>query len=122
MKKKILVLGVTGFIGRNVAEQLALRPDFEVHGVYNKRPPFEHPNITMHQADLTDRREIDRTIAGYDVVIQAAATTSGAKDIVARPHIHVTDNAVMNSLLFRAAHELRVPHLVFFSCSIRTVH
>jgi nucleoside-diphosphate-sugar epimerase len=53
-----------------------------------------------------------------DVVVQAAATTSGVKDIVGRPHVHVTDNAVMNSLLFREAHELGVGHVVFFSCSV----
>ena len=53
-----------------------------------------------------------------DIVIQAAATTSGVKDIVTRPYIHVTDNALMNSLLFRSAHEAKVLHFIFFSCSI----
>ncbi|MDA1277808.1 MAG: NAD-dependent epimerase/dehydratase family protein, partial [Verrucomicrobia bacterium] len=52
-----------------------------------------------------------------DIVIQAAATTSGAKDIVSRPHIHVTDNAVMNSLLFRSAFEHKVRRFLFFSCT-----
>ena len=57
-------------------------------------------------------------VDNVDVVIQAAATTSGSKDIVARPYIHVTDNAVMNSLLFRAAFEKKVKHLIFFSCTV----
>ena len=118
MKKKVLVLGVTGFIGRNVAERLAERDDLEVHGVHLSRRPFENPKIQFHRADLTKREEVEKVIAGADVVIQAAASTSGAKDIVARPHIHVTDNAVMNSLLFRAAHDRELPHLIFFSCSI----
>ena len=40
-----------------------------------------------------------------DIVIQAAATTSGSKDIVSKPFIHVTDNAVINSYMFRSSHK-----------------
>ena len=55
---------------------------------------------------------------GADVIIQAAATTSGIRDTTLRPHIHIADNAVMNSLIFRAAHDRKVGHVVFFSCSV----
>jgi hypothetical protein len=48
----------------------------------------------------------------------ADATTSGSRDIVATPHIHVTDNAVMNSLLLRACFDHAVGHFLFFSCSV----
>jgi nucleoside-diphosphate-sugar epimerase len=61
---------------------------------------------------------VDKALEGVDVLIQAAATTSGIKDIVTSPYLHVTDNAVMNSYLFRAAHEKAVKHVVFFSCTI----
>src|SRR5581483_4899486 len=54
---------------------------------------------------------------GMDIVIQAAAVTSGSGEIVTRPHIHVTDNAVMNALLFRACLEHAVQHVIFFSCT-----
>ncbi|OSM01939.1 putative GDP-fucose synthetase [Magnetofaba australis IT-1] len=70
------------------------------------------------QADLTRADDVNRVVQGMDVIIQAAATTSGAKDIVTQPHIHVTDNAVMNSLLLRAAHDHHVGRFVFFSCSV----
>jgi nucleoside-diphosphate-sugar epimerase len=117
-RRKVLVCGVTGFIGRNVAETLASRDDLEVLGIHFKSEPFAHPKIRMIRADLTDAREVQRVLSGVDIVVQAAATTSGSKDIVMRPYIHVTDNAVMNSLLFRAAHELNVKHVVFFSCTV----
>ena len=55
---------------------------------------------------------------GIDIVLQYAAVTSGAKDIVSKPYIHVTDNAVMNSLLMREAFENEVKHFIFPSCSI----
>jgi GDP-L-fucose synthase len=51
------------------------------------------------------------------VIVQAAATTSGSKDSVTRPYIHVTDNAVMNSLLLRAAYDGKVGQFVYFSCT-----
>ena len=71
----------------------------------------------MIQADLTNKEDVNRAVAEMDIIIQAAATTSGAKDIVNKPHYHVTDNAIMNSLIFRAAHEYKASHVVFFSCT-----
>jgi len=117
-KKRILVCGATGFIGRNLAEHLAANDAFEVIGTHSSTPPFAHDKIRFVHADLTQREDLERVVQGVDVILQAAATTSGAKDIVQRPYIHVTDNAVMNSLLFRAAHDARVGCVVFFSCSV----
>ncbi len=115
---KVLVCGATGFIGRNMAERFAGHKDWDVVGIHHKRPPFDHPGLTWIEGDLTNPRDIERCLDGVDVVIQAAATTSGSKDIVTRPFIHVTDNAVMNSLLFRAAFERQVKHVLFFSCTV----
>ena len=115
---KILVCGATGFIGRNIVERLAADPTHQITAQYHDRPPFDAPGIIWVQADLTDVTQVDKAVAGAQVIIQAAAITSGAADIVARPHIHITDNAVMNSLLFRAAHDHGVGHFIVFSCSI----
>ncbi len=115
---KILVCGATGFIGRNIAESYANREGFQVIGVFNKRPKYNHPNLEWVSADLNKPEDVNRVLEGVDVVIQAAATTSGSKDIVSRPYIHVTDNAVMNSLLFRAAYKKKVSHVIFFSCTV----
>ena len=115
---RILICGATGFIGRNLVEHFAARPDCTVTAVAHKRPPFDCPGVTWVQADLRDSAAVDRVIAGADIVIQAAATTSGAKDITTKPFIHVTDNAVMNSLLLRSAYEHAVKQFVFFSCTV----
>jgi nucleoside-diphosphate-sugar epimerase len=69
------------------------------------------------QADLTDKSQIEKVVQGMDVIIQGAAVTTGAKDTITRPYLHVTDNAVMNALLFRAAFEHKVKHVIFFSCT-----
>lgn len=116
--QKILILGATGFIGRNMTEYFARQTKYQVHAVYNKRKPFDIEGVNWHQADLCNLTDVNRVLDGVDIVIQAAATTSGSKDIVTRPYIHVTDNAVMNSLLFRAAMEKNVKHVVFFSCTV----
>lgn len=117
-KTRVLVCGATGFIGRNIAEALARRADLEVHAVRFNRPAYEVPNLVWHQADLRQDGDVRRLVDGMDVIVQAAATTSGAADIVTRPYIHVTDNAVMNSLLLRAAFDFKVRHFIFFSCTV----
>lgn len=115
---KVLICGATGFIGRNITEKFALIPEFEVHAVRFKRPEYDLPNITWHQADLRNPEDVERVLEGKDIIIQAAATTSGSKDIVSQPYIHVTDNAVMNSYIFRTAFEQKIKHVIFFSCTV----
>lgn len=117
-RKKVLVCGATGFIGRNIAESLLTRKDIELYGTYFKSTPWNEAGITWLKADLTKQQDVEQITIGMDVIIQAAATTSGSKDIVTRPYIHVTDNAVMNSLLFRSAFEHNIPQVIFFSCSV----
>jgi GDP-L-fucose synthase len=118
MKIKILICGATGFIGRNMTHYFAENGKYDVHAVHFTRPSYFCEGVTWHQVDLRDSQAVNELVQGMDIIIQAAATTSGAKDIVNRPYIHVTDNAVMNSLLFRAAFDAKVKHVIFFSCSV----
>jgi GDP-L-fucose synthase len=118
VRKKILVCGATGFIGRNMAEWFARDSANEVLAIYNRKPPFENSAIRWIKTDVLDPTQITSALDGVDILIQAAATTSGSKDIVARPYVHVTDNAVMNSYLFRAAFEKKLSHVIFFSCTV----
>ncbi|MBM3513326.1 MAG: NAD-dependent epimerase/dehydratase family protein [Alphaproteobacteria bacterium] len=115
---KVVVCGATGFIGRNIATALARTGKFAVTAVRHERPAYDLPGVRWLVCDLRDPAAVMSALAGADVVVQAAATTSGSKDIVSRPHIHITDNAVMNSYLLRACHDLGVGHFIFFSCSI----
>jgi len=122
MPQNILICGATGFVGRNMVEQLAANPDYIIHAVRYNRPEYTVPHaknpVVWHQADLRDPAACETLCKGMDIIIQAAATTSGAKDIVSRPFIHTTDNAVMNSYLIRAAFENAVKHFIFFSCTV----
>lgn len=114
----MLICGGTGFIGRNLVERFAADERYEVTASHFRRPPVPVPQTRWVQADLRDPSAIDRALEGVDVVLQAAAVTSGVNDVFTRPHIHIADNAVMNSYLFRGAHEHGVRHVVFFSCTV----
>ena len=117
--KTILICGATGFIGRNLVNYWAGKPNVEVIAVWHVRQPFETPPcVRWVQCDLRKPDEVDALVKGCDIIIQAAAATSGSKDIIDKPHIHVTDNAVMNSYLLRAAYDNSINNFIFFSCSV----
>ena len=118
--QKILICGATGFIGRNLLEYFSNKEEYIVHAVYNKTQPElgKYENVEFVNADLCDRNDVRRVTENIDIVIQAAATTSGSADIVNQPYIHVTDNAVMNSLLLRECMNNSVKHFIFFSCTV----
>jgi len=109
-------------MGRNIANYFLKSPEYNVYGVGNFRTV---PNINDYKiffnCDLTTQKGVDHVFASvtkFDIVIQAAATTSGSKDIIERPYLHVTDNAVMNSLILQACYDYEVGHFLFLSCGV----
>jgi nucleoside-diphosphate-sugar epimerase len=115
---RVVVLGATGFIGRNVAEAFAADPRYAVAAVRHRRPAWEHPRVGWIEVDLTEEAHVARALADADIVVHAAAATAGAAANVADPLALVVDNQVMNARIFAAAHRLGVKHVVWFSCSI----
>lgn len=115
---RAVVLGATGFVGRNVAQSLADDPAWSVAAVRHRRPAWAHPRLDWIAADLTNEADVARALSGADVVVHAAAATAGAGANVADPLALVVDNQVMNARVFAAAHRQGVKHLIWFSCSI----
>lgn len=117
--KKVLICGATGFIGKNILLNFAKNKKYEIHAVNFKRKPYKTDRkVYWHKADLRNYKSVDKLVKNMDIVIQAAATTSGSKDIVSTPHIHVTDNAVLNSYIFRSSFTHNVKHFIFPSCTV----
>ena len=105
-KKKIIVFGATGFIGRNIIDKIEKNKNVELYGTYfNTKPSqkLKKKNVKLINIDLTDKIKVNNILKGKDIVIQAAAVTTGIQDVIKRPYVHVTDNAVMNSLIFRSS-------------------
>lgn len=116
---KIIIAGATGFIGKNLVKDFCTE-DNEVIAISNiKEPLVNYKNkATWIKADLREQNVLKDYLPNTDLFLQFAATTSGSKDIIERPYIHVTDNAVMNSYLLRECFEAKVKHFIFPSCTV----
>lgn len=121
-KTKLLICGGTGFIGKNLVNHFSKKNEYDVYATYNIQKKFRNKNVTWKKIDLRIQSEVDKVIKNKDIVIQAAATTSGSKDIVNTPEVHVTDNAIMNSIIIRSCHNFKVKHFLFFSCTVMYPH
>src|SRR3989338_8638141 len=115
-KKRVLVCGASGFIGRNIFERLSERKDIELIGTYHNNRFSSDPRLV--KVDLTDKHEVNELLKVVDILIQAAAVTSGSKQIKERPFIHITDNGIMNLLMYQASFDQRIGMVIFFSCSV----
>ncbi len=120
MKKRVLVCGARGFIGRNIFETLFKRDDLEVFGTFFHRlPPFypRHTYNNLFYADLT-KKESMNIVKNMDVVIQAAGVCATIEEVNRNCHSFINHNIFMNSLLIEAAHEHSVPQFIFISCPV----
>lgn len=112
----MLICGATGFIGTNLI--LKFKNKYNVVGIYNKRKPNFKYKIKWIKCDLRNFKDCLKVTKNVDLVIQAAATTSGSKDILSKPYIHVTDNAIMNSYLLKACFINKIKQFIFTSCTV----
>lgn len=117
--KNMLICGATGFIGRNLLDYFYKQGTYKIRAIHFNRPSIEGYNgVEWVRADLKNPDTVKQVLDGIDIVLQFAATTSGSKDIITRPYIHVTDNAIMNSLLLRECYEQGIKHFIFPSCTV----
>ena len=119
MKKNILICGASGFIGKNLVLYFAGKKKYNLIGTYHKKKSTNNlKNIKWIKTDLRNFDQCIKVTKNIDIVMQCAATTSGSRDIIRAPYLHVTDNAVMNSYLLRASYINKVKHFIFTSCTV----
>tara|TARA_B110000008_G_scaffold220993_1_gene221271 strand:+ start:6295 stop:7251 length:957 start_codon:yes stop_codon:yes gene_type:complete len=121
MKKKILILGASGFIGFNCLLHFANNKKYmhyDIVGTYLKNKPKKIKGVTFVKIDLTDKNMSQSIFKNTEILVQAAACTTGAKDIVSKPFMHVNDNVVMNSFVTKFSHKYKIPRVIIFSCTV----
>ncbi len=120
-KKRVLVCGASGFIGRNFFERLLKRDDLEILGThYTKDIPEQRSHswpVPVDFADLTGINQSLQLTEGIDVVIQCAAATAGS-GMKASWLEYAEKNIQMNINLLNAAARNGVKHFIFLSCSV----
>ena len=117
-KLNILICGATGFIGKNMLEHFCQKKNVRIFATYHRKNKFKKKNVNWIRVNLCNKIQVEKILRNIDIVIQAAATTSGSKDIVGKPQIHVTDNAIMNSYIMSSAFNRGVKHVIFISCTV----
>lgn len=116
MKKKVLICGASGFIGRNLFEHLSQNPELEVFGTFWKNEFSE--NKKLFRVNLTDKEQADVITTGMNVVINAAAVTDGSGAVATNPGKYIADNIRINTNLIESVCENNVSHFIFLSCSV----
>jgi len=100
MSERVLITGVSGFIGRHVAKE-ALRRGYRVTGL--DRKPSKVDGVDFIGADIRDADRIARTMESQSCVVHLAAVTSNVEfiknprecyDINANGFLNIIDAAV----------------------------
>ena len=111
-KINILVCGGNGFIGYNILNKLNKNSNYNIYATFQNN--HKHvKKVKWIKVNLLKDDKVKKILKNKDIVIQAAAITTGSKDIINKPYIHITDNIIMNTLLLRAAYENYVKHFIF---------
>jgi len=103
MSKKILILGVNGFIGSALTETILKEKDWHIFGMDMTRDKIEgslgHPNFNFVEGDITINKEwIEYHIKKCDVVLPLVA--------IATPSLYVSDPLRVFELDFEANLEI----------------
>lgn len=128
--KRILVTGVAGFIGSNLAQKLLLL-DQEVIGVDNFDTFYDpeiklenikllkaHPNFTLYQGDIRDKEFLSKTFGDSkpECVVHLAAR-AGVRPSIDDPELYFDVNIKGTIVLLNTMKEYGVENLVFASSS-----
>src|SRR3989344_9081464 len=100
-KRRVLICGASGFIGRNLFEYFDSQNNYEAYGTYLKnKPKVLSPRI--FQADLRDRNVALSATQGMDIIINCAAKTDGMGAF--DPTTYTPHNKLINNNIIEAAH------------------
>ncbi len=84
MKKKILVLGGSGFIGTKLVERLQLNPRYEIISTYHSHLP-EIRNSKWMKIDIINRQQVSKLLEDQapDIIINLVTYSQGSSHVEA---------------------------------------
>lgn len=111
--KRILVTGVTGFIGRHLALRLAQEEGAQVTGA-NRRPelagPLTEAGVAHISVDMADFDSLDRALEGQEIVFNlAVASGTSSKEVAQRVNMDAVEHLV------RQAAAMDIERVIHFS-------
>ncbi len=122
MRKKLLICGGNGFQGRNMIDHFLSIDKYDIRATYHKNKDAIDSygdKVEWVQVDLTKKWDVKKALyGGCDIILQYAAVSTNIVDAINKPYLHVTNNVMMNSLIFKLALESNVGHVVFPSCTV----
>jgi dihydroflavonol-4-reductase len=113
---KVLVTGISGFIGHHVAEALHAR-GHTLRGLVRRtsdRSGIVHLPVELAEGDILDQAALKQAIAGVDAVVHVAGVSTKAvtPEDFQRLNVHGTRNVIEAAL---AQGNGKVPRLVYIS-------
>ncbi len=111
--RRVLIMGVSGYVGRHLARRLARRSDLEVRGASRHRPPDLPGGVDFAPGDVTQPESLPRALEGVQVLVHAAAITGEVKEPYRGAYDEVNREGTAN--LVRAAEEAGVERIVLMS-------
>ena len=82
-KKRVLICGVSGFLGKNIFEHLIKRDDLEVRGTFltNRYGRIDPNDPRLSKADLTKEEEVNKITAGFFGIKNNGGSAPGFKNV-----------------------------------------
>lgn len=117
MSERILIAGATGMVGSHLLQALLKVENYAIRATWHQTAPFiQNPQIAYLQGDLRQPEFCQTLVKDCEIVIMAAAYTSGADESSQRPWLQVNNNLLMNIHLLEAiSQSTSIKQVIFIS-------
>ena len=115
MKKNILIIGGSGFVGTNLLKKINKKKNYLFSTIKSQRKFIKIKGVKYFKGNLKNLNFCRKITKNIDTVYMCAAVSSGAHDIQNNPMFHVDDNILINMNTLKASSENKVKKFIFLS-------
>ena len=115
MKKKIIIIGGSGFIGTNILKKIDKKKNYVFSTFFKSKKYKNVTGVKYYKGNLKNINFCRKVTKSIDTVIMCAAVSSGAMVMQTNPMFHVDDNIIMNTNILKASSENKVKKFIFIS-------